>query len=656
MVNNAQLRLPAVMNERLMLIADYQRPYAWERKQLQDLWDDLDLLGTGRSHYAGTLVLRDIHQGDVAVTSSADDGTVLRHCEVVDGQQRLTTCLLLIDRIRRRLEALPPEVEHAAAMAANLRTTYGLVSINNAKRPRLRLGAGLNEYWVDVVLGDGQADGETLIAGQRRLRDAAAFFDEQLRGMRHDDPLVEFGRLKDLQARITAGLGFLVHDVATSAEVGVIFETLNERGRPLSELEKTKNYLLYLARNIGDGRADELSELINTSWSTIFTHLAGQGRDAEDQLLRAHWLATRDPDRRSWQQIASVKTAFERSQYVSGAVRLVPKNDGDGDQADAWDRLYADLTRFVTDLRKCSLYLREMTEEGATFAGFDDAQSDVRRASAALLRSGIVAPYRPLLFAARLRYPTDGEFYARLVAMCEKYSARVFIIRQRRLNAGESRLLRLAHDLYTTPAGEDRRTWVLDELAGLVWRYASDSEMRASLRNAEENWYVRRGHKYFLYEYELSLRVHGQELPPLSEFTSSSGEQRTTEHVLPQHPRADADCWWISFSKEEHAALQHSLGNLCLTYDNSSYGNKCFDAKRGDAETEGRCYAKAELLQERELAALTAWTPTEVRARQARLAEWAMTRWSVARPDESTLTEDVDIEPEDDGDLQVASA
>src|SRR3712207_3191981 len=125
-MNNAQLRLPAVMNERLLFIADYQRPYAWGRKQLQDLWDDLDLLGSGRSHYAGTLVLRDIRNGDLPITSSADDGTVLRHCEVVDGQQRLTTCLLLLDRIRRRLEELPQTVEHAGAMAANLRATYGL--------------------------------------------------------------------------------------------------------------------------------------------------------------------------------------------------------------------------------------------------------------------------------------------------------------------------------------------------------------------------------------------------------------------------------------------------------------------------------------------------------------------------------------------------
>jgi hypothetical protein len=652
-VNNAQLRLPAVMNERLLFIADYQRPYAWERKQLQDLWDDLDLLGSGRSHYAGTLVLRDIRNGDVPTTSMADDGTTLRHCEVVDGQQRLTTCLLLLDRIRRRLEDLAPAVEHAAAMATTLRSAYGLVSIDNAKHPRLRLGAGLNTYWVDVVLGDDQPDGQVLIAGQRRLRDAAAFFDERLAGLSAVEPGVEFSRLKDLQARITSGLGFLVHEVATSAEVGVIFETLNERGRPLSDLEKTKNYLLYLARSINDGRADELSELINTSWATIFVNLAGQGRDAEDQLLRAHWLATRDPDRRTWQQIASVKATFERSQYVSGATRLVPSGDADSDQVAAWDRLHQDLTRFVTDLRKCSFFLKEMVDETAAFESFDSGREDAQRASAALLRSGITAPYRPLLFAARLRHPTDGDFYARLVAVCERYSARVFVIRQRRLNAGESRLLRLAHDLYRTPADDDRREWVLQELSGLIWRYASDKEVRASLETLEENWYVRRGHKYFLYEYELSLRQHGQELPPLSSFLTGSGEQRTTEHILPQHPKPEASCWWERFTAEEHATLQHSLGNLVLTYDNSSYGNRCFDAKRGDATASYRCYAKAELLQERELAGVPDWTPAAIRERQGQLTAWAMQRWAVGRPADETLTEDVEIEPEDEVPLAV---
>src|ERR1039457_1555893 len=102
-----EVRLPAVISDRLLEIPDYQRPYAWAGKQLEDLWEDIDLLGPTGTHYAGTLVLRDIPGPDGSVRSSMDDdGDTLRHCEVVDGQQRLTSCLLLLDRVRRSLERL----------------------------------------------------------------------------------------------------------------------------------------------------------------------------------------------------------------------------------------------------------------------------------------------------------------------------------------------------------------------------------------------------------------------------------------------------------------------------------------------------------------------------------------------------------------------
>ena len=55
MPSTQEVRLPAVINERLLEVPDYQRPYAWRRKQLEDLWEDLDLLGPKGSHYAGTL-------------------------------------------------------------------------------------------------------------------------------------------------------------------------------------------------------------------------------------------------------------------------------------------------------------------------------------------------------------------------------------------------------------------------------------------------------------------------------------------------------------------------------------------------------------------------------------------------------------------------
>ena len=120
MAQSGEITLPKVVQGRLLEVADYQRPYAWEHKHLEDLWEDLDLLGKGH-HYAGTLVIKDSQEPELL----AADGDALTRFEVVDGQQRLTTCLLLLDRIRRALELV--DADGAAEVASRLRSTYGLL-------------------------------------------------------------------------------------------------------------------------------------------------------------------------------------------------------------------------------------------------------------------------------------------------------------------------------------------------------------------------------------------------------------------------------------------------------------------------------------------------------------------------------------------------
>jgi hypothetical protein len=285
---------------------------------------------------------------------------------------------------------------------------------------------------------------------------------------------------------------------------------------------------------------------------------------------------------------------------------------------------------YVTSLRACSFYFAEMFDPNAPFEAFTGDRDRARRRSAALRRSGVVAIYRPLLFATRLAHASDGAFYADLIDACERYSARVFVIAQRRANAGEPRLLRLAHDLYT---GASSPATVLAEVYAVLWDYASDDRVRASLEDTGENWYARRGHKYLLYEYELGLMNPQEELPPLEYFTQAAREQRTTEHILPQWPAPKADCWWDRFTTQQHDELVHALGNLALTYDNAAYSNKCFTAKKGTSASLGQehvaCYAQGRLHQERELALYEEWTPEAIRTRQQELADWAIQHWAV---------------------------
>ena len=99
----------------------------------------------------------------------------------------------------------------------------------------------------------------------------------------------------------------------------------------------------------------------------------------------------------------------------------------------------------------------------------------------------------------------------------------------------------------------------------------------------------------------------------------------TIEHVLPQTP---ADPYWLErFDADARRIYTHDLGNLCLTEDNSVYGNKLFTAKRGEAGALGRCYATSNLFSERALARATEWTPDAVVARRAELTAWAKLRW-----------------------------
>jgi hypothetical protein len=86
---NALLGVP----DRQLRIPAYQRAYAWEEDQIDELWEDITS-ANGRPHFMGSLVLT---------------GEDVRVLDVIDGQQRLTTLLLLLGLVRDRWKAYRPE-------------------------------------------------------------------------------------------------------------------------------------------------------------------------------------------------------------------------------------------------------------------------------------------------------------------------------------------------------------------------------------------------------------------------------------------------------------------------------------------------------------------------------------------------------------------
>jgi len=84
--------LSNLFNDRLFSIPDYQRGYAWEEKQWKDFIEDIEALITDeniRTHYTGTIVTFSPPKKEETYNRK-----LTKRVEVVDGQQRLTTCCL----------------------------------------------------------------------------------------------------------------------------------------------------------------------------------------------------------------------------------------------------------------------------------------------------------------------------------------------------------------------------------------------------------------------------------------------------------------------------------------------------------------------------------------------------------------------------------
>ena len=97
--------LQNLFHNRVFRVPHYQRSYAWEGQQVEEFLDDLDLLDSSRHHYTGTIVL---HQPDDAKQRMDNEGNSYIETDIVDGQQRLTTIVLLLNELSRPFEPTPP--------------------------------------------------------------------------------------------------------------------------------------------------------------------------------------------------------------------------------------------------------------------------------------------------------------------------------------------------------------------------------------------------------------------------------------------------------------------------------------------------------------------------------------------------------------------
>ncbi|WP_291054194.1 DUF262 domain-containing protein [Herbiconiux sp.] len=219
-----------------IVVPVYQRQYRWDIGGCEKLLADIRTVSDTddrQTHFIGSIL-------STAADTATDDAELV----LIDGQQRITTLMLLVAALQHTVRGDDPE------LAAELSRV--LVRAGDPGRTKLRPHRAWAEVFESVVL-DRRDDGDEL--RDSRFDDNYAFFRSQVR--------------PDEVRRVWRGLQKLEHVAITlgaDANAQQIFESLNSTGEPLRDHELIHNYVL-----MGLSHAEQ-TEIEQEYWLPIEQH------------------------------------------------------------------------------------------------------------------------------------------------------------------------------------------------------------------------------------------------------------------------------------------------------------------------------------------------------------------------------------------------
>jgi len=660
--------LSQLFQNRLFRIPDYQRGYAWQQEQLVDFWDDLINLQPDRYHYTGLLSLKNLKFNDVKSWGNdlwlVDNG--FRPCHIVDGQQRLTTFIILVNEIVEFVSNLPEnkgktdkEIVIGYETIKDIKEKY----IVKKRPPQELITTYLFGYEIDnpsaeylryKVFCEPYSGTVKETYYTKNLKNAKRFFANNISKYYEEEGI---DSLSFLYRKLTQKLMFNIHEIEDDYDVFVAFETMNNRGKKLTNLELLKNRLIYLTtlysnEKLDDKDKDELRKQINDAWKEVYYQL---GRNefyplSDDEFLRAHWIIYFTYSRKKGDDYIkfllkkfSAKNIFEKKTISIEEIEATTVDEDYDDDVDETSDLEVkeilnlepnEIMDYVNSMKDIAKYWY------ATFFPYESEflEAEEKLWIDRLNRIGI-GYFRPLITTILCKSANSSTkerietfksienfiFVAfRLGGFNASYLNSVYYKSARDVYLGDETLQEIVD--YTNDKIEEDSSYAINN-------FINKNEKRFS---KGEGYYTWKSLRYFLYEYEYQLaEKYGITKINWDLFTKTEKDMITIEHILPQTP---SKLYWKNlyrqFDEDEIKKISGALGNLLPLSQsvNSALQNDSFTDKK-HSKTNGRRGYENGSHSEIEVSQYADWTVEHIYERSCRLIQFMCKRWNLTISD-----------------------
>ncbi len=575
------LNLDRVIEKGVFEIPSYQRGYAWQKEQLKDFWNDLEHVSKlgNQFHYMHSLTLRELEND---FENSA--------FEIIDGQQRLATSLILLGLLAKTTQNKDPK--------------YSLINLEPILSYKYY---GLSEAFRAITEEEKDLEAfKTSSFYAKNLIKAYAFFKEKI----SDTPVGTLEKMFD--ALIKKMLFSVVELNDNRIDPLSSFETINNRGKDLSTLELLKNRLHFVAHKICDeGDLENLQNEINDTYTRIY-HDLGQFEDAHLEDFLKHFVAYYYGEKSKFKE-RLLNTAFDAHKKYD-------------DLYEEYEKIN-DLLLHLSYSSKVWYFLHTLDDEELRIEITPKMRGLLKKMQRLNdLSNNAFLPLLLSLLTIQLAVRSGSERHYTtkeledLLEYLERFGFLIYGVAGK--DTPKNEWIELAFK-----AIQAYRSWddkiTIEDLPTLEKNFFNRQrnsglellkETIHSLKNTEKWYKWGKALNYLLYEYELH---HNPETT--LNFDSSI---ESIEHILPQNPDQGYSAKEKNWAKNPN--IVHAIGNLLLIPKNanSSLSNKPFDEKRKE-------YLKGSY-SEKEVAKNASFGVMQIKERSEKLLDFLIAHYRIA--------------------------